>query len=206
MLRNSYAAAFSCAVNSTCACAARMSDEPSRLSNVSDLLRQSNQEDEEERVIAKLHASASLERAKNKGLLLQALIAEAARPLRSLQTPPLDAGLPREAHVLTTQDIDNHVESLDLTNWGRTIEETPRRVSNKRKGAPASASEESDSSLHPSCWPFLISFFCLKSYKISILLFFLDACSGAQNQCNSVPRRIASKRARPSHAFVTGRS
>ena len=36
-----------------------MSDEP-RLSNVSDLLRQSNQQDEEERVKAKLHASASL--------------------------------------------------------------------------------------------------------------------------------------------------
>ena len=96
-----YAAAV-CELDWMCTCAA-MSDEPHRLPSLSDLLRQSEVEDQEERAMAQLSASAALEHAK-KCILLQALIAEAAWPLRSWQTPPRDA-----------QDPNNYVESLSIS-------------------------------------------------------------------------------------------
>ena len=52
-----------------------MSDDPQRIPNwVSRLLQETEDADREERQIARLHAEASLQRAKNKGTILNACL------------------------------------------------------------------------------------------------------------------------------------
>ncbi|CAE7198662.1 unnamed protein product [Symbiodinium sp. CCMP2592] len=118
------------------------------MSNWAFLLQTTEDENREERHIAKQLAEASLQRAKNKGVLLDALVN------KDLVSKAETSEAPEPVNLLTTQDIENHLSSLDLGHSARAPSEAttipgelpdeplhdvperidhPRRISSKRE-------------------------------------------------------------------------
>ena len=90
-----------------------MSDDPA-MSSWTFLLQTTEEENKEERHIAQQLAEASLQRAKNRGVLLDALLSKdlsRQTEISEMREPDLPQEEPRP---LTTQDIDEHQSSADL--------------------------------------------------------------------------------------------